>query len=175
MLDGIRSQFYFFFAQKCVPLNHNLKTAIELEVNENNMKPTLSFFLSLLLTTCVAPKNQLIGTWEFDGERTLIELEKSKNAPEKILICYRERVCGHNVTLTFTRDTWLQKITTTKSSSSEEISYEIVRLSNSEIEISTKLQGVESNYVTYFINSSLAYTYSEIDGFKWKEYLKKKH
>jgi hypothetical protein len=56
---------------------------------------------------------------------------------------------------------------------SEQAPYEITHLTNSDIKIRTKLQGVESEYVTYFINNSLAYTYLEIDGFKWKDYLKK--
>lgn len=70
------------------------------------MKYIALIYIALTLAGCKNNDHLLVGSWVFDGDRTLAKLKKSPNTPESVLSCYTNKDCGYNTKLTYTSTTW---------------------------------------------------------------------
>lgn len=137
------------------------------------MRVYFLFMLLLCISSCGTDDNPLVGRWQFDGDRTLKELRASEGVPMKVTSCYENKVCGYDLVLTFTKETWTQHFTFSPEVVSEPVEYEINLLEGNVYQISSTADGQPDKYSMYFIRPDLAYSVIEIDGFKWKEYVVK--
>ncbi|WNO08663.1 hypothetical protein [Teredinibacter sp. KSP-S5-2] len=105
------------------------------------------------------------------------ELRANPNTPDNVLMCFDMKLCGHNMILQYTDTQWRQ-ITEFENGNiftSEFVDYEIANTSESKVLFKTEVDGVlrETTY-TILDQDNISY-YVELDGFRWKEYLHRKH
>ena len=62
-----------------------------------------------------------------------------------------------------------------RSIQSDPVNYKVVNPNANTIEVKTFSNDEQVTYTAYFSGSDLYYIYAELDGFKWKEYIRRKH
>ena len=107
----------------------------------------------------------MVGTWTFDGEKTLIELRKRDNVPENVLGCYEKSFCGGS-SFTYKENYWLTV-------DGEQIPYDIIKMEGNSYLVKTSPAGEVGDFVVVFLNPNTAYIELEIDGFRYNDYIRR--
>lgn len=137
------------------------------------MKSAFCSILVLLICSCSEDSNLLVGTWQFDDDRTLIELKADEAAPEKLIACYERKACSYDTVYTYTNKDWTQHFTFKPKDVTGPFGYEFEKITKHHYRITTANSGEPVIYDMYFESNESAYLDAKIDGYKWKEYLMK--
>lgn len=131
------------------------------------------YFMVAFTFTVSAEDNYLIGKWEFDGARTLSELELTEAVPAKFLEYYRQGKLPADVTYTFTDSTWW--LETPSGFVEEPTQYEVseIRKDDGVVIVEIVDGDEESIQKFFFLHKDLFYGIVQYHGFVYKEYLRR--
>ena len=139
------------------------------------MMKLIPIITCLLLQGCGTPQSFLTGTWEFDGDRTLVELNKEVNVPPRLLKCFELRACGHGSVFIYTDESWSHYFKFSPDKVYGPVPYKQEIINSKVYRISTTAQEKPQVFNVHQVNETTLYMELEYDGFTYNEYLKKIH
>ena len=129
----------------------------------------------LVISPSLSWGNVLVGKWVYDPERIISELKANPKTPDKILKCFKAKLCGYNITFECTENKWRQitNFGDDRNIISEYSDYQVLEETPEKITINAVIEGVDTNVTYSILNANYLSTSMEYEGFKWFEYLKR--
>ena len=133
---------------------------------------SLPIVLFTVLCGCSSQANLLVGTWEFDAEKTQRGLQLNPKTPKALSECYKQKLCGNGVFI-YESDQWRQISTAITNVPDTAIPYTVISILGDQVVIETRVQAKISKEIFHFINDNENYIDLESSDFKWREYFRR--